>query len=132
MRFSLKVGDTAPALTVTVAYSDGSPVDLTGATATFAVRDATGIVVIPETAATVGTDTLSYAWQAGDTATAGFYRAEFTVTLLDTGISTFPSQYYVDVIILPSFGDQPTPSLPLIFNSTWAFDGSQEFDGVKN
>ena len=137
MTFSLKVGDTAPLLTAVISYTDGTLPDLTGASATFAMRDAAGVVVIPETACTVNaaTNAVSYAWSPGDTDTAGEYTGEFTVLTAGSKITTFPSEVmreYIRVTIWASFGDQPIPPLPLIFDGSWILDGSQELDGVKN
>ena len=137
MTFSLKVGDTAPLLTAVISYSDGTLPDLTGASATFAMRDSSGVVVIPETACTVavGTNEVSYAWLASDTDTAGEYTGEFTIITAGSKITTFPSEVmreYIRVTIWPSFGDQIPPPLPLIFDGSWILDGSQELDGVKN
>ena len=137
MIFSLKVGDTAPSLIAVISYSDGSLPDLTGASATFAMRDAVGTVVIPETACTVNaaTNEVSYAWSSGDTDTAGEYTGEFTVTGAGGKITSYPSEVmreYIRVTIWPSFGDQIPPPMPLIFDGSWILDGSQTLDGIKN
>ena len=137
MTFSLKVGDTAPLLTAVINYTDGTLPDLTGASATFAMRDASGTVVIPETACAVtpSTNEVGYAWTAGDTDTAGEYTGEFTVTFASGRLGSFPTgglTAYIDVVILPSFGDQPQPPMPLIFDGSWLLDGSQTLDGIKD
>ena len=105
----VKRGDTLPALTLTVT-DDGTPVDLTEATgirllvrasadrgsgdpyleATLADRPANGV--------------LTYAWQAGDTATAGTYRVEVEVTWPDGAVQTFPGAGYGDLRIVPDLG----------------------------
>lgn len=131
--FALKVGDTAPALTVSVPYSDGSTPVLVGATATFAMRDAMGNVVIPEIAATIDSTagTVSYAWQSGQTDVPGRYDGEFTLNVLGSGRETHPSVFYVAVQILPSVGDRPIPVLPLIFDGSWLLDGTYALNGRK-
>lgn len=133
----LKVGDTWPLLTARIEYSDGTAPDLTGATATFALRDARGLVVIPETACTVSpsTTTVSYAWTSANTATPGEYTGEFTIHTAGGRVITHPSEVlreYIRVTILDSFGVQTTPPMPLIFDGSWILDGSQELDGIKN
>jgi len=137
MTVSLKVGDTAPVLTVVVGYTDGTFPDLAGATATFAMRDSNGAVVIGETACTVDpmTNQVSYAWADTDTITPGEYTGELTVTGASGKITTYPSEVmreYIRISIQPSFGSRPVPPMPLIFDGSWLFDGSQELDGIKN
>lgn len=100
--FAIKTDDTGPVLTVTCSYSDGTIQDLTGATVTFAMRNASGTVTINDAAASiVGVATngqVQYSWAAGDTATAGYYTGEFHVTI--GGIRyTFPNEDYIRILI---------------------------------
>lgn len=131
MTFSLKVGDTGPLLTVTL-----DPIyDLTGASAVFSMKDASGAIVVSAAACTISGDTVSYAWQAADTDTRGSYRGEFVVTLASNRETTFPTEVlhqYIEIEIEESFGAQPVPAMPLIFDGSWILDGSQTLDGVKN
>jgi hypothetical protein len=46
-----------------------------------------------------GTPTVEYSWQAGDTATAGLFEAEFRVTYAGGRIETFPNDGFIAVRI---------------------------------
>lgn len=104
--FNLKVGDTSPALTITCTYSDGTVQDLTGATVTFAMRYANGMLKISDAAAAIPSPPTGgqaqYTWGgAGDTDTPGSFQAEFHVTLASGKKVTFPDGAYLEVEILP-------------------------------
>lgn len=78
--------DLLPVLTVTAAYADGSPVDLsTASSPEFHMRAEGATSTKVNAAATIespGTaGRLSYAWAGDDTDTAGRYLAEFEVEL---------------------------------------------------
>ncbi len=45
------------------------------------------------------TPQVRYDWEAADTATAGFFEAEFEVTYADGSIETFPNYGYIGVAI---------------------------------
>jgi len=99
--FYIKEGDTSPALRYTLAPA---PIDLTGATARFSMRVRGQITpMINRVAATIVSPTtggvVQYDWQAGDTATAGFYDAEFEVTYADASVETFPNRGFIPVLI---------------------------------
>ncbi len=131
---SLKVGDTAPVLTARIEL-DGSLPDLTGATATFAMKNFDGVKVRAPATVDAVARTVSYAWQDPDTDTAGDYDGEFVVTFLDHTEGTYPTDPYVQYIgvtIIPCIGDRPVPTtMPLIFDGSWKFDGTQQFNGRK-
>lgn len=99
--FYIKEGDTSPALRYTLLPS---PIDLTGATVRFSLRlrgqntplinRVAALIVAPAAGGVV-----QYDWLTGDTATAGFYEAEFEVTYADSTIETFPNRGYIPVNI---------------------------------
>lgn len=100
--FYIKQDDTSPALLVELTPSD---VDITGATGVvFSMRQrgSTTAKVNRAAAALVspaGPASLSYAWDAADTDTAGEFEGEFEVTRSDGSIETFPNDGYIAIII---------------------------------
>ena len=95
--FHIKRGDTSPAIRYAL---DPATVVLTGATVRFQMRARNGAVLMDVAALVVtatGTPTVEYSWQAGDTATAGLYEAEFRVTYADGKIETFPNEGFIPV-----------------------------------
>lgn len=54
----------------------------------------TGLVITA-----TGTPTVGYDWQVGDTATPGFYVAEFVVTYADGTVETFPNYPALFIVI---------------------------------
>ena len=95
--FYIKRGDTSPAIRYAL---DPATVVLTGATVRFQMRARNGAVLMDVAALVVtatGTPTVEYSWQAGDTATAGLYEAEFRVTYADGKIETFPNDGFIPV-----------------------------------
>jgi hypothetical protein len=95
--FEIKRGDTSPAIRYALIPAT---VVLTGATVRFQMRPRNGTVVLDVIATVVtatGTPTVEYSWQAGDTATAGLYEAEFRVTYADGKIETFPNGGFIQV-----------------------------------
>lgn len=102
--FYIKQGDTAPALRATLKDPDGTAVDLTGATVKFSMRTASGTVLVNKqsvTLVTANAGIVEYAWQAGDTDTAGTHLGEFEVTHTDATVETFPNDSYARVIVTP-------------------------------
>jgi len=103
MAFYIKQNDTSPSLRATLKDGDEVPIDLTGATVRFHLRqigsttvtvDADATVILPETAGIV-----QYDWDNGDTATVGSYQAEFEVTFAGGAVETFPNNGYIRVEI---------------------------------
>jgi hypothetical protein len=95
--FRIKRGDTVPAIRYALFPET---VVLTGATVRFKMRARNGSVILDVGAVVVtatGTPTVEYSWQAGDTATAGLYEAEFRVTYADGKIETFPNEGFIQV-----------------------------------
>lgn len=101
MTFIIKRNDTSPAVVYALS-TDAGIVNLTGATVRFymgsvvaadaAVLDALGGIV-------------SYEWLPSDTATVGFYNAEFEVIYSDGTKETFPNEGYIAVRIDPDLGE---------------------------
>jgi len=99
--FILKEGDTSPSIVYALLPAS---VILSGATVRFSMRNrSTGAVVIDRAAAVIVTATVTptvrYDWQSADTASAGFYDAEFEVTYSDATVETFPNSTHIAVII---------------------------------
>lgn len=97
--FSIKVGDTSPAILVELSPSD---VDVSGASVVFNMWDRrTKTVKIDRAAATIvaasGPAQLSYAWAVEDTDTEDTFEAEFEVTYVDGSVETFPNDSYIRV-----------------------------------
>ena len=93
--FTIKQGDTAPVLTDTLTYSDGSTVNLTGASVNFVVRQMTANNVLFNKTATITSTsspaTVSYTFTAADTAVAGQYVGNWIVTFSGGSQMTFPT-----------------------------------------
>lgn len=94
--FTIKQGDTLPPITATLEDVDGA-VDLTDASAVlFKMQPIAGGAMTVDDAATIASPStagqVSYAWQAGDTDTPGWYNAEWEVTFTDQSVATFPNE----------------------------------------
>ncbi len=92
--FVAKQGDTAITWSDTLTYSDGSVVDLTGASVKFVMRSLTGTQPTTNLAATIVTaasGTVKYVPTATDTATAGIFQAYWQVTFSNSTIEVFPT-----------------------------------------
>lgn len=101
--FTLKEGDTSPAITSTLQDAAGDAVNLTGATVKFimtAKGDSTPTVDAAATVVTPLAGVVSYSWLAADTDTAGKYEAEWEVTFSGGAKQTFPNSTYLEVVIL--------------------------------
>jgi hypothetical protein len=98
--FYIKRGDTSPAIRYVL---KPATVVLTGATVQFQMRPKRprGAAAVIDAAAVVvtatGTPTLEYAWQAGETDSAGLFDAEFKVTYADNEVETFPNDDFITV-----------------------------------
>lgn len=97
----IKTDSLLPAWTGTLKRSDNEPVDLTGSAVEFLMMDAAGTIKVQADAeiisATAGT--VQYAWETGDTDTAGEFRAEIWVTFPDGRNEKFPNKGYFYVRI---------------------------------
>lgn len=99
--FNIKENDTSPAILYALTPTS---VNLGAASVQFRMRTigsttwtltADAVVVT----ATV-TPTVRYDWDAADTATPGFYEAEFVVTYSDSTIETFPNSEFLTINIV--------------------------------
>lgn len=101
--YTIVQGDTAPLFTDALTYSDNTPVNLTGATATFVMRALTA----GAPATLTGTTTISAALLGGvtftpsaeDTATPGMYMAKWSVVFPDGTQMQFPTVGYLWVSV---------------------------------
>ena len=106
--FTLKRGDTSPALIATLKDRDGQPVNLTSATVLFVMRatdSISGSTPRIQGAMQVATDQVAnrgqvtYQWSAGDTDLPGSFAGEFVVTWPTGREQTFPTTGFVTVQI---------------------------------
>lgn len=104
MTFSIKKGDTSPALRATLRYDDCSPINLTGATARFHMRQSGSSTVLIDAAAVIVSvaGIVEYRWTSLNTATVGGYEGEFEVTYSDGKIETFPSDGFISIEVVDS------------------------------
>lgn len=99
--FNIKENDTSPAILYAL---QPTSVSLVGATVQFRMRSvgATAFTLIEDAVVvtTTVTPTVRYDWDAADTATPGFYEAEFVVTYADSTVETFPNSEFLTVNIV--------------------------------
>ena len=102
--FNIKRGDTSPAIKFALEPSD---ITLNGAAVQFQMRVRVGATVIdaPATIDSSSPPIVSYAWAAQDTATPGWYEAEFRVTYFDGSVETFPNRGFINVSINEDVAD---------------------------
>ena len=93
--FYIKQNDTKPSLAAQL-LSDGSAVDLTGATVKFHMGSS---VDAAATIVDAATGNVRYDWSAADTTTSGTFNAEFEVTFSDGTIETFPNDEHLHIVI---------------------------------
>lgn len=102
--FSIKRGDTEPALAATLEDDEGNPVDLTNVNGVdFHMKDPRESGTKVDAAATVtdgANGVVEYRWASGDTDTPGEYDAEFEVTYSGGGVETFPNDGFLTVKVL--------------------------------
>lgn len=108
MTFTLKQGDTAPALKATLKRGGGEPVDLTAASnITFLLEDGLRGVLIEDdldgnvSLVNAPEGVVQYNWQDEDTDTTGQKQAEFIVDFESGKSETFPNSDYIYVSIQP-------------------------------
>lgn len=102
--FNIKENNTSPAILYAL---QPTSVSLAGATVQFRMRSVgstaftltENAVIVTETE----TPTVRYDWDSADTATPGFYEAEFVVTYSDNRVETFPNSEFLTINI---FGDE--------------------------
>lgn len=111
LSFIIKRNDTLPTVTVDVTDEAGEVVDFTDVLqATFRMYtdedvpveavNASANIVTPATGGAI-----EYGWQAGDTADAGEYLAEFALTFLDGSKLTVPHDGYIHIKVIPDLED---------------------------
>lgn len=89
----LVVGDTAPALRVTLANAEG-PQDLTGASVVMRLkRSDSGTVteIAMDLAADPTTGVVTHVWNPAETVDVISYKVEFVVTFANATVETFPN-----------------------------------------
>lgn len=97
MAFTIKQGDTSPAILATLDDADGNAVDITGASVRLHLRSYGSAQTYLDVAATIVTPAsglVRYQWSEGDTDTPGVYEAEFEVTYDGGAVETFPNANY--------------------------------------
>lgn len=97
-RFTIKRGDTAPALRYTLVPET---VDLTGASVVFVLERGARM---PARIITASPPVVQYDWQPGDTEHVGVRRAEFEVTYSDGAIETWPNAGYLLINVVEDLG----------------------------
>ena len=91
--FKITQNDTTEPIEGVCLDESGSPVDLTGATVRFQMKQHGADAAKVDAVATVSSaleGEFLYSWQAGDTDTPGVYWATFQVTHSDGGVESFP------------------------------------------
>lgn len=119
--FNFVQGDTHVVATDALTYSDGTAVDLDGATVTFVMRSLTSSTPLTLTGSTTVTNAASgevqFSPSGDDTSTPGEYMANWYVVFPDASDMTFPTEGYLWVRIqenLSTAGGQQLVSLPQV------------------
>ena len=102
MAFKIKKNDTGPKLSLTLQDAAGSAIDVSGATLRFHMKAYGATTLKVDAAATIvdaDDGKVEYAWQTGDTDTAGTFYGEIEVTYGDSTVETFPNNSYFTIII---------------------------------
>jgi hypothetical protein len=135
--FSVKQGDTAPAFTDTLTYSDGSTVNLAGSAVQFVMRTLWSALPQVQAAATITNPTnpatVSYTPTAVDSAIPGAYMGNWIVTFSSGAVMTFPTVGYLSIEVeenLVTPGGQQLVSLADVKNylNIPAGDRSRDFE----
>ena len=100
--FSIKQSETLPYLNDSLTYSDGSVVNLTGATVKFIMRSLTATLPTVNAACTVVSaigGTVRYAFSATDTATTGRFQGIWQVTFSGGQVMSWPTVGSLDISV---------------------------------
>jgi hypothetical protein len=101
--FVIKQGSTGPAILDQLLNEDGSPVDLTGATAKFLLSsEDSGRVGGEATVVDARQGKVAYNWATEDTRFAGNYMGEWRITFPDGRVETYPSDDYKRIRVKPA------------------------------
>ena len=101
--FNIKQNDTRPTLSVVVADSSGTAINITGASVLFKMRAVNSSSLKVNSSATItnaSNGAVSYTFSASDTDTAGLFQGEFQVTFSGGAIETFPNSEYISINVL--------------------------------
>ena len=101
--FNIKQNDTSPTLSVVVADSSGTAINITGASVLFKMRAVNSSSLKVNSSATItnaSNGAVSYTFSASDTNTAGLFQGEFQVTFSGGLIETFPNSEYISINVL--------------------------------
>lgn len=105
--FVIKQGDLLPVIEATLTDADGNPVDLSGATVRFVMRQVDADVAtvngnaVPDPDQVANRGVVRYPWLDGDTDVPGVYRVDWPGAFA-TKQETFPNSNYLVVKILPA------------------------------
>lgn len=99
--FRIEQGQTTPTLDVALIGTDGQPVNLELASASFRLYHLGGAPIFNRAATVVNENTghVRYSWQAGDTATSGTYLGKFVITYITSQTQEFPENHYIKVTV---------------------------------
>lgn len=101
--FNIKQNDTSPTLSVVIADSLGTAINITGASVQFKMRAVNSSTLKTNASATITNASggaVSYTFSTSDTDTAGLFQGEFQVTFSGGAIETFPNAEYISINIL--------------------------------
>ena len=99
LKFTIKRGDTSPALRIALLPDS---VSLAGATVRFQMRARGGATVIDRPAEVLTVfepAVVAHLWAPGETDMPGRFEAEFRVTYLDGAVETFPNLGFIEVFV---------------------------------
>ena len=99
--FTIKQGDTSPAIEATLKDNTGNVVNLTGASVRFHMATL-GFSSKIDAAATIvnaSEGKVKYEWQSADTVTADSFIVEWEITYSDSSVETFPNDGYTRIKI---------------------------------
>ena len=101
--FNIKQNDTSPTLSVVIADSDGTAIDLTGASVQFKMRAVNSSTLKVNASASItnaSNGAVSYTFSSCNRDTSGLFQGEFQVTFSGGAIETFPNAEYISINIL--------------------------------